>query len=563
MPNCRICGRWIDAKEDHKKDKQGYAYCWNCKGPHTKPGPQKGARPPGKPIPRKVSFDSEKKPELKRLGAGWRCPDCRKWVTGPEHTCPAVASPSRSRGRPEYNPYVTAPSRSRGRPEYNPYVTAPSRSRARSDRSSSEAQYLKEIEANEGRGPAPVPPIVRGALTEEEKKAGKKILKAHRAARGRGKLRAAIKNGKAIRGIGYDVDPDKGFVPAAERKEAKGSDAYKHLEPDYIWEAIDPHHRLGGFLNARFREWLANCDKLRMSFWDYLERPEIKAQAKQLNPIRYIDDKDLPSYKIWVKPQADRYGARLHQGRTEREAAPFDASKMMLLLYGHDKGWALYVQDMAGNIYSGPAYDLGPRGEGDEKKRDREGRAIVLHHSSFLRGKPVSCAGEWMVENGRLICISMMTGHYKTKVPQFRKFLIHLASRGLNLKRITVKWPCFPIPDGSVPPAGWVKYYRASDIADMATSVEYMQEPTRDGSPLEPLGVAWGPPSREKPPRRNKPPTEKLGEDPYATTLCTKCRQPPAFCECGICTVCNKSNEDCACLICSQCGQPDRECKCD
>jgi hypothetical protein len=388
-------------------------------------------------------------------------------------------------------------------------------------------------------------------------------MKARSAERGRGKLRAAIETGKAIRGIGYDADGKGGFVPAAERKEAKGSSGHKRLEPQYVWEAIDPNHRLGSFLNARFREWLANCDKLRMSFWEYLERPDIKAKEKKLSIIRYVDERDLPGYKIWIKRRADNYGARLHQGRNEGDAAPFDTSNMMLLLYGYDKGWALYVQDILDNIYSGPAYEIGAGGEGEEKKRDQEDRAIVMHHSSFLRGKPVRCAGEWMVEGGRLICISMMTGHYKTTVPQFRDFLRFLAGRGLNLGRITVKWPWPVIPDGSVPPGGWVKYYRASDFVDRATSVEYMQEPTRDGSPLPPLDVAWKPPDREKPVRRNKPPTERVGEEPYATTRCSKCRQPPDYCECGVCTACNKSNEECQCLICSQCGQPDRECKCD
>ena len=545
MPRCASCGREIGKYEEHKKDRQGKAYCSDCKGPGVKPGPPKGMKRPGRPLPRKPSSGPKKKPELKRFGAGRHCPDCGQWVTGPEHRCPG-------------NRYITFT-------EKNRYVTPPSRSRGRPSRSSSEAQYLKEIVEEDGGRPAPVPPVSRGPLTADEMKAGKKILKAmkaHSAERGRRKLRAAIETRKAIRGIGYDVDPKGGFVPV-ELKEEKDSDGYKHLEPDYIWEAIDPDHRLGSFLNAKFSKWLADCDKLRMSFWDYLERPEIKAQERKLNPIRYIDERDLPGYKIWIKRQVDKYGARLHQGRDARNAALFDTSDMMLLLYNHDKGWALYVQDMLGNIYSGPACDLGPGGEGDEKKRDREGRAIVLHHSSFLRGKPVLCAGEWMVEGGRLICISMMTGHYKTTVPQFQEFLRHLARSGLNLKRITVKWPWPAIREGSPPPPGWVKYYRASDFAGGTTRVEYMQEPTRDGSPLQPLDVAWKPPDREKPPRRNKPPTKKVGEGPYASIRCSICIQPPVVCECGECSVCHKSNEECQCLICSQCGKFDRECRCD
>jgi len=505
-------------------------------------------------VPRKVSSGTKKKPELKRFGAGRHCPDCGQWVTGPEHRCPG-------------NQYITFT-------EKNRYVTPPSRSRGRPSRSSSEAQYLKEILEKEGGGPAPVPPVRRKPPTEEEKKAGKKIAKAWVRRKAAKKLEKAAEAAAAMREIGYGLEWEPGpkgdrqvkRVPL-RRREHKGAEEkgeqYKHLEPQYVWEAIDPHHRLGSFLNARFREWLAICDKLRISFWEYLEKPEIKAQEKRYYKIRYIDAKDLPNYRIWIKPQADRYGSRLHQGRSERDAAPYNTSDMKLLLYAQDQGWALYVQDMLGNIYSGPAIDLRPVGEGDEKKRDQEDRPTVLHHSSFLRGKPVRCAGEWMVEEGRLICISMMTGHYKTSVPQFQEFLRYLASRGLNLKRITVKWPWPAIPDGSKPPPGWVKYYRASDFAGRATRVEYMQEPTRDGSPLQPLGVTWKPPDRKKPPRKNKPPTKQLGTPDYPRIGCSKCSQPPDYCECGECSVCHKSNEECQCEICSKCGQGDRVCTCD
>jgi len=492
-----------------------------------------------------VSSGPKKKPELKRFGAGRHCPDCGQWVTGPEHRCPG-------------NRYITFTKKNR-------YVTPPSRSRGRPSRSSSEAQYLEELEAKEGGRPAPAPPVRRKPLTEEEKKAGNKIKEAWVRRRGRkaaGKLLKAGKARGAIRKLGYDVDRKGGFSPA-ELKEEKDRAAYKHLEPDYIWEAIDPDHRLGFFLNKVFGEWLAKCHELRMSFWEYLETPPIKAREKRYHIIRYIDEKDLPGYKIWIKQREDQYGARLHQGRSDRDAAPFDTSDMMLLLYAQDRGWALYVQDMLGNIYSGPAIDLRPVGEGDEKKRDKEDRPTIFHHSSFLRGKPVRCAGEWMVVDGRLVCISMMTGHYKTKVPQFQEFLRYLASRGLNLKRIMVKWPWPAIPDGSKPPAGWVKYYRASDFADGETIVNYMVEPKKHGEPLERLALEWEPPAREKPVQINKPSTIEKDTGYGLLTHCSECDRLDHECNCGECSACDKTWDQCECWICSQCQKPDRACICD
>jgi hypothetical protein len=473
MPRCAMCGREIGKYEQHKKDKKGAAYCSDCRGPHFKPGPPKDSRRPGKPSPRKVSFEHGKKPELKRLGAGWRCPDCGEWITGPEHRC----SGHRYTTFTEKNRYVTPPSRSRGRPS----------------RSSSEAQYLREKEEKEGGRPAPVPPMRRKPLSEEEKKAGKKILKAHRAARGRGKLRAAIETGKAIRGIGYDVDPDRGFLPAAERKEAKGSDAYKHLEPDYVWEAIDPEHRFGYFLKIKYKKWLADSKKLRgMSFWEYIDQPDIRAEWKG-NIVRYVKKKNLPQYRI--SPKLSGGQLRLYRGQP---GEPFDTRDKKILWNGVQHGWAIYVQDPATSvIYSASAVASDERVEmaemAEEKRLESEKQRSVFHHSSFLGGKPVLCAGEWIVIAGQIICVSPMTGHYKIKLPQFMNFLEYLEKiLKADLRDITVKWP-WPQVDPPAHPDP--HYYNANTFLHRATELEFMCEPygrdgplpetDRDNNPLE------------------------------------------------------------------------------
>jgi hypothetical protein len=461
MPRCAMCGREIGKYEEYKKDKKGAAYCSDCRGPYFRPGPPKDPRRPGKPSPRKVSFDHGKKPELKRLGAGWRCPDCGKWVSGAEHRCSG-------------HQYITFT-------EKNRYVTPPSRSRGRPSRLSSEAQYLREKEEKEGGRPAPRPPERRRPLTEEKRKKVLKAVKARRARKGRRKLKAALKTREALKGIGYDLDrKGGGFVPV-EQKEAKD----KHLEPEYVWEVLDPEHRMGAFLNMYYKRWLADFRKLGgMSFWEYIDQPGFRAAWEGRSLVRYVKKKNLPHYKISSKSS----GGQLRLCRGQR-GERFDTRDKKILWNGVQEGWAIFVQDPATSvIYSASAVASDERVEMDEmaeeKRSDPDMQRSVFHHSSFLEGKPVLCAGEWMVIDGKIICVSPMTGHYKIKLPQFMHFLEYLEKTlKADLRHITVKWP-WPQVD---PPANPdLHYYNAHDFLHVATELEFMCEPYgRDGPLLE------------------------------------------------------------------------------
>ncbi|MCA9560354.1 MAG: hypothetical protein KC583_17515, partial [Myxococcales bacterium] len=57
---------------------------------------------------------------------------------------------------------------------------------------------------------------------------------------------------------------------------------------------------------------------------------------------------------------------------------------------------AIYAMDAAGNLYA--SFDHG------------KGR---FHHSSFLAGGPVACAGEMVIEDGRVVELTNMSGHYR------------------------------------------------------------------------------------------------------------------------------------------------------
>jgi hypothetical protein len=275
------------------------------------------------------------------------------------------------------------------------------------------------------------------------------------------------------------VGPRGGFVPV-EYKEAK---EYKHLEPEYVLEVIDPQHRMGFFLNIEYQKWLAESGKLRgMSFWEYIEQADVRQKFAQKNLVRYIKKKNLLHYKISPKSS----GAQLRLCRGQRDEL-FDTKDKKILWNGVQHGWAIYVQDPATSaIYSASAVASDERVEtaemAEEKRSDPDKYRSVLHHSSFLEGKPVLCAGEWIVNDGKIICVSPMTGHYKIKLPHFMHFLHYLEDKfKADLSHITVKWP-WPQVDPPAHPDP--HYYNAHDLLHVATELEFMCEPYGRDGPL-------------------------------------------------------------------------------
>ena len=78
------------------------------------------------------------------------------------------------------------------------------------------------------------------------------------------------------------------------------------------------------------------------------------------------------------------------------------------------------VMDPQGNIYLSASQERG-----------------VFHHSSFLSGQPVSTAGEIIVENGRVVMVNNVSGHYRPSEESLDLFLDQLAAAGMDVSGIT------------------------------------------------------------------------------------------------------------------------------
>jgi hypothetical protein len=166
----------------------------------------------------------------------------------------------------------------------------------------------------------------------------------------------------------------------------------------------------------------------------------------------------------------------------------------------------------------------------EEKRSVQDVQRSVLHHSSFLGGKPVLCAGEWIVQQGQIICVSPMTGHYKIKLPQFMNFLEYLEKKlKADLYQITVKWPW---PHADLPAHPDPHYYNAHDFLHVATELEFMCEPYGRDGPLRET-------DRYNKPRKQDP---RSGDIQYAPS---RLRQVPPSALRKECPKCGYPN--CAC----------------
>jgi hypothetical protein len=236
-----------------------------------------------------------------------------------------------------------------------------------------------------------------------------------------------------------------------DRTGAKPHANLKPLSEGYWLEAMDPSHRVGHNLTTPFEQWKASGASQDFFTWlDTVWIPTNNAQLAAVNTERvlYLDTEQ--------KRQA--YEVQINGGNFTWASAgdPFRTNDMHTVFSGD--GVAIYVFSA------------------DEKFYTANHEKGAFHHSSFLGGKPVICAGEWAVEEGRgLVMVSPKTGHYLAGEPEFRRLLFVLHKRGVNLGMAAALWPWHRFQDPH--------YYNAFDLL-RAEEVKALDEPKTNGQPL-------------------------------------------------------------------------------
>jgi hypothetical protein len=312
-------------------------------------------------------------------------------------------------------------------------------------------------------------------------------LKAARKAKGavRKKFRHAMKSPKFKQLGAYQEDLRKAGPNA------------KAIDDETFLEVLDSFHRAGHTLEKIHQDWMTRT--LPLNFWDFLEQylrnhPET---ARQAYKVKYLEENERRAYEVHFR------GGRLQQGEGD-ESTWLDTRAMAVNSPRPENvwGWGIFVQDTQKRVYSGGSFSH-PRTK-PEGGIDFLHSGDIFHHSSFLNGRPVLCAGEWHVRMGVLQCVTPRSGHYRPPVHLFKEFLLFLRSKGILLDRLAVAWPWPNYNDR--------RYYNA-DLFVHANQVVFARQPCHNGSPLPELSDSF----TQQGPRRQLPPLPPRG--PRATLV--------------------------------------------
>ena len=179
---------------------------------------------------------------------------------------------------------------------------------------------------------------------------------------------------------------------------------FQENKRNYWLEKLDPHHRAGFLISAKYNQWVQS--KSTDTFWAWLKANGgsiFKGQSK-------VEGYDKVSAAQWMHC---RYFDDNRVLLNSANDLPFCTQGMKTEFSG--AGWAVWVCSL-------------PMSDG-------AGRIGVFvfsythlagynHHSSFLGGAPVMAAGEWIVDfNGKIRVITGKSGHYMPKWENLHKFV--------------------------------------------------------------------------------------------------------------------------------------------
>lgn len=143
-----------------------------------------------------------------------------------------------------------------------------------------------------------------------------------------------------------------------------------------MWlEVLDPYHRHGFDLSALYQKWLAAPG--RKSFWETIGTPEedeVSYFRGELGVVRFAGNRVVAGDG---ELYSTRDGSTVESGR----------------------GWQIFVVSPDGTLYI------------------HDHAASEFHHTSFLGGGAVMAAGEIVVDQGVIRCLTAKTGHYWTTPP--------------------------------------------------------------------------------------------------------------------------------------------------
>lgn len=151
---------------------------------------------------------------------------------------------------------------------------------------------------------------------------------------------------------------------------------------------------------------LITCELLKMYVGE--ERQDPAEWHGGYGPVVYLNAEERRRYEVHI-----------FDGRLCNAAGhPLDTGDTENLLPG--SGRAIYVLDQNGRLYCSSSP-----------------RHFKFHHSSFVAGAPVACAGEIEVVKGLLIYLDNASGHYQPSHAQLTETCDHLRRSGVDCQFMT------------------------------------------------------------------------------------------------------------------------------
>ncbi|TWT00297.1 hypothetical protein [Reyranella sp. CPCC 100927] len=222
----------------------------------------------------------------------------------------------------------------------------------------------------------------------------------------------------------------------------------KILDP-YAWpEFFDPQHRPIHALQGAVTQWQQANSASPFEVW--LEKsfvPKHQNDPALAQRVTYLSPEEREEYRVDIVGGVFRWaesGDLVHTGG--------------MTTHFSGRGHAIWVCSVERHFYCA-SHVVGS-----------------FQHSSFLGGLPVMGAGEWAVDQGRLVVISNKTGHYRAGFEEMFRVMLRLSANGVDLSSVKVFWP-WPSNEGR-------KYYPAVEFM-RARSPERFREPLdQRGKPL-------------------------------------------------------------------------------
>lgn len=265
--------------------------------------------------------------------------------------------------------------------------------------------------------------------------------------------------GKWLRGVGC--------AGAIGRGSADGVGDGLLLRKEHWLEVVDVKHRYGSNLTPYHEHWLQSPSTQSFFFWlDHGEGKDLNlpnACRKQLDGqrLRYCTKEERKKFAVQI---GDDHLLRFQHNQVLVHTLSSDEEQQI------DQDFASWkdAETKALALGRGPKPDKDTMSEAElqerktAKKRRNTNKWIYVtsadrkqlyiapkvkgefQHSSFLSGGSVGSAGAVMVNQGRIIKLAPMSGHYQPNIEQFIAFLNQLTEQGVDVSNALLLNP-FPV----------------------------------------------------------------------------------------------------------------------